>query len=73
MPRAALASLRSSLSLLASNTGSWRSSEDSNDMRSLADVSDDAELNKLVEAEKKKFKGRELIGKTLGVVGLGVG
>ena len=33
--------------------------------------SDDAELNKLVEAEKKKFKGRELIGKTLGVVGLG--
>ena len=42
-----------------------------NYVRSLADVSDDAELNKLVEAEKKKFKGRELIGKTLGVVGLG--
>ena len=42
-----------------------------NYVRSLADVSDDAELNKLVEAEKKRFKGRELIGKTLGVVGLG--
>ena len=42
-----------------------------NYVRSLAYVSDDAELNKLVEAEKKKFKGRELIGKTLGVVGLG--
>ena len=42
-----------------------------NYVRSLADVCNDAELNKLVEAEKKKFKGRELIGKTLGVVGLG--
>ncbi len=40
-------------------------------VRSLADISDDAELNRLVEAEKKKFKGQELIGKTLGVVGLG--
>ena len=28
-------------------------------------------VNKLVEAEKKRFKGRELVGKTLGVVGLG--
>ena len=42
-----------------------------NYVRSLADVCDGAELNKLVEAEKKRFKGRELIGKTLGVVGLG--
>ena len=40
-------------------------------VRSLADISDEAELNRLVEAEKKRFKGRELIGKTLGVVGLG--
>ena len=40
-------------------------------VRSLADVDDDAELNRLVEAEKKRFKGRELFGKTLGVVGLG--
>jgi len=40
-------------------------------VRSLSGVSDEAELNRLVEAEKKRFKGRELIGKTLGVVGLG--
>lgn len=40
-------------------------------VRSLASVSDEAELNRLVEAEKKRFKGRELIGKSLGVVGLG--
>lgn len=40
-------------------------------VRSLASVGDEAELNKLVEAEKKRFKGRELIGKTLGIVGLG--
>ena len=42
-----------------------------NYVRSLAAVEDDGELNKLVEAEKKRFKGRELVGKTLGVVGLG--
>jgi D-3-phosphoglycerate dehydrogenase len=30
-----------------------------------------AELNKLMEAEKNRFKGCELTGKTLGVVGLG--
>jgi D-3-phosphoglycerate dehydrogenase / 2-oxoglutarate reductase len=40
-------------------------------VRSLASVTDEAELNTLVEAEKKRFKGRELIGKSLGVVGLG--
>jgi D-3-phosphoglycerate dehydrogenase len=34
-------------------------------------VSDEEELNRLVEAEKKRFKGRELYGKSLGVVGLG--
>jgi len=38
---------------------------------SLGDVTDEAELNRLVEAEKKRFKGRELYGKSLGVVGLG--
>ena len=42
-----------------------------NYVRSLASVQDDGELNKQVEAEKKRFKGRELVGKTLGVVGLG--
>lgn len=37
----------------------------------LSGISDKAELNKTLEAAKKQFKGRELIGKTLGVVGLG--
>lgn len=32
---------------------------------------DDAVLSKLLEAEKKRFAGHELAGKTLGVVGLG--
>ncbi|XOV82949.1 MAG: phosphoglycerate dehydrogenase [bacterium] len=40
-------------------------------VRSLSAVTDEVELNTLVEAEKKRFKGRELIGKSLGVVGLG--
>ena len=40
-------------------------------VRSLAGIADEAELNRLVEAEKKRFKGRELKGKLLGVVGLG--
>lgn len=40
-------------------------------VRSLANIHDEAELNRLVEAEKKRFKGRELRGKALGVVGLG--
>jgi D-3-phosphoglycerate dehydrogenase / 2-oxoglutarate reductase len=37
----------------------------------LAGITDKAELNKTLEANKKNFKGSELIGKTLGVVGLG--
>jgi len=40
-------------------------------VRSLHGVTDEAELDRLVEAEKKRFKGRELYGKSLGVVGLG--
>lgn len=40
-------------------------------VQTLAGISDEAELNRLVEAEKKRFKGRELYGKSLGVVGLG--
>ena len=32
---------------------------------------DDAELSKNMEAQKKHFKGSELAGKTLGIVGLG--
>ena len=34
-------------------------------------VTDYSELSKLVETEKKRFKGNEIAGKTLGVVGLG--
>jgi D-3-phosphoglycerate dehydrogenase len=40
-------------------------------VRSLAGISDEAELDRLVEAEKKRFAGRELKGRSLGVVGLG--
>ena len=38
---------------------------------SLAGRVEPAELGKLVEAEKKRFRGSELAGKTIGVVGLG--
>jgi D-3-phosphoglycerate dehydrogenase len=38
---------------------------------SLQEHTDKAELNKLVEASKKQYKGSELKGKTLGVLGLG--
>ena len=34
-------------------------------------VGDDAELHRLVEQEKRRFKGREVAGRTLGIVGLG--
>ncbi|MEJ2532602.1 MAG: phosphoglycerate dehydrogenase [Halioglobus sp.] len=37
----------------------------------LAGMGDEAELNRTLEAQKKQFKGSELVGKTLGVVGLG--
>lgn len=37
----------------------------------LKDMTDNAEMAKLLEAEKKRFAGSELAGKTLGVVGLG--
>ncbi len=37
----------------------------------LTHISDSAEMSKLLEAEKKRFAGRELKGKTLGVIGLG--
>ncbi|MAZ45717.1 MAG: 3-phosphoglycerate dehydrogenase [Gammaproteobacteria bacterium] len=38
---------------------------------SLSDLNDSDELNQMVESEKKQFKGSELLGKSLGVVGLG--
>lgn len=37
----------------------------------LSDMDDADAMNKLLEKEKKNFKGRELQGKTLGVIGLG--
>lgn len=40
-------------------------------VQGLAHMSDAAEMNRLLEKEKQRFKGNELAGKTLGVVGLG--
>ena len=40
-------------------------------VRSLEAVTDDAQLHRLVEAEKSRFKGHEVAGRTLGIVGLG--
>ncbi|MEM9255964.1 MAG: phosphoglycerate dehydrogenase [Pseudomonadota bacterium] len=40
-------------------------------VHTLDSMQDAAELNKTLEAQKKQFKGSELVGKTLGVVGLG--
>ena len=40
-------------------------------VNSLKDMDDDAAMAKLLEAEKKRFKGGEIKGKTLGVIGLG--
>lgn len=40
-------------------------------VRTLHDVEDAAELHKMLEAQKKQFAGNELMGKTLGIVGLG--
>lgn len=40
-------------------------------VKTLHDVSDPAELHKTLEGQKKQFAGNELMGKTLGIVGLG--
>lgn len=40
-------------------------------VKTLHDVNDAAELHKMLEAQKKQFAGNELLGKTLGIVGLG--
>jgi len=42
-----------------------------NYVNSLQGIKDNAALSKLLEEEKKRFKGNELTGKTLGIVGLG--
>ncbi|MBT4521541.1 MAG: phosphoglycerate dehydrogenase [Halieaceae bacterium] len=40
-------------------------------VQTLNETQDEALLNKALESQKKQFKGSELVGKTLGVVGLG--
>ncbi|MDF1644640.1 MAG: phosphoglycerate dehydrogenase [Pseudomonadales bacterium] len=40
-------------------------------VNSLTDIDDATAMGKLLEQEKKRFRGREIAGKTLGVVGLG--
>jgi len=40
-------------------------------VQQLGHMNDAAEMSKLLEKEKQRFKGNELLGKTLGVVGLG--
>jgi len=40
-------------------------------VQSLGEISDSAEMHKLLEANKKRFAGSEIAGLTLGVVGLG--
>jgi D-3-phosphoglycerate dehydrogenase len=40
-------------------------------VQGLSHMSDAAEMSRLLEKEKSRFKGNELMGKTLGVVGLG--
>ena len=40
-------------------------------VRNVEGVTDEAEMAKLLEQEKKKFAGSEIKGKTLGVIGLG--
>ncbi len=42
-----------------------------NYVHTLTHISDAAEMSQLLEKEKKHFAGNELLGKTLGVVGLG--
>lgn len=40
-------------------------------VQTLGDITDSAEMHKLLEAKKKQFAGYEITGMTLGVVGLG--
>lgn len=42
-----------------------------NYVSSLTDLSDEQAMSKLLEQEKKRFRGQEIAGKTLGVIGLG--
>lgn len=59
------------LILSALTLGSRGILEGINYVQSLAHMTDAGEMSKLLEKEKARFKGNELLGKTLGVVGLG--
>jgi D-3-phosphoglycerate dehydrogenase len=51
--------------------GSRRILDGMNRVQELTDIADPEEMAKLLEKEKKQFAGSELVGKTLGVIGLG--
>jgi D-3-phosphoglycerate dehydrogenase len=51
--------------------GSRRILDGMNRVQELTDIDDPEEMAKLLEKEKKQFAGSELVGKTLGVIGLG--
>ena len=51
--------------------GSRRILDGMNRVQELTDISDQQEMAKLLEKEKKQFAGSELAGRTLGVIGLG--
>lgn len=59
------------LILSALTLGSRGILEGINYVSTLTHMNDAAEMSKLLEKEKARFKGNELMGKTLGVVGLG--
>ncbi|MFT3931345.1 MAG: phosphoglycerate dehydrogenase [Spongiibacteraceae bacterium] len=59
------------LILAALTLGSRGILEGINYVNTLGHMSDAGEMSKLLEKEKARFKGNELMGKTLGVVGLG--
>jgi len=40
-------------------------------VRSLSDLHDNESLHKAVEGQKRQFRGKEIAGKTLGIIGLG--
>ncbi len=51
--------------------GSRRILDGMNRVQEMTDIDDPEEMAKLLEKEKKQFAGCELVGKTLGVIGLG--
>ncbi len=51
--------------------GSRRILDGMNRVQEMTDIADPEEMAKLLEKEKKQFAGCELVGRTLGVIGLG--